>query len=269
MLALAALVAGCGPLPERGGDGDSPDWAPVAKATIRPGVQTRSPGQCTANFVFTKGEEVYLGQAAHCSSTGGPTGTDGCRTRSRPLGARVRIEGARRRGTLVYSSWLAMRKAGETDRETCQFNDFALVRIDAADRDRVNPSVPRFGGPTRVGSSKDGERVYTYGNSELRLGIELLRPKAGVNVEDSPGGWNHVVYTLTPGIPGDSGSGFLNRSGQAFGVLSTLQFLGRPLSNGVGDLRKQLDYARSHGFEGLELAEGTQEFRRPSLFGLD
>ena len=36
------------------------------------------------------------------------------------------------------------------------------------------------------------------------------------------GGWSRTVYTVTPGIPGDSGSGFLNASGQAIGVLSTV-----------------------------------------------
>lgn len=270
LLALAVALAGCDAGPVGGGDDDpdAPDWAPAARAKVRPGVQTRTGpgGQCTSNFVFYDGDEVYLGQAAHCSSTGGASSTNGCRTRSRPLGTKVRIEGASRPGTLVYNSWLAMARARERDREACQFNDFALVRIDAADRDTVNPSVPRFGGPTGLGDSEQGDRVFTYGNSQLRLGIELLRPRAGLNVDDSPGGWNHVVYTITPGVPGDSGSGYLNGSGQAFGVLSTLQFSGRPLSNGVGDLRRALDYARSHGFEDLKLAEGTEKFR-PSLFG--
>ena len=110
--------------------------------------------------------------------------------------------------------------------------------------------------------------MFTYGNSELRLGIDFLKPKSGVLVGGSPGGWSYTVYTLTPGIPGDSGSGLLNRSGQAFGTLSTLQFLGKPLSNGVGSLDKELDYARSHGFGDLKLASGTEKFERTGLFGL-
>ena len=36
------------------------------------------------------------------------------------------------------------------------------------------------------------------------------------------GGWSHDVYTVTPGIPGDSGSGFLDADGRAFGTLSTV-----------------------------------------------
>ena len=46
--------------------------------------------QCTSNFVFTQGSNVYLGQAAHCSSTGGQTSTDGCDTGSLPIGTPVR-----------------------------------------------------------------------------------------------------------------------------------------------------------------------------------
>jgi hypothetical protein len=49
---------------------------------------------------------------------------------------------------------------------------------------------------------------------------------------------------VTPGIPGDSGSGVLNAAGQAIGVLSTVALAPLPLSNGVGDLAKELEYAR-------------------------
>ena len=185
-----------------------------------------------------------------------------------PVGTPVTIQGASRPGRLAYNSWLAMQKAGESNREACAYNDLALVRIDPVDRDKVNPTVPKFGGPTGLGDVAKGQEVFTYGNSELRLGIDFLKPKSGLLVGGSPGGWSHTVYTLTPGIPGDSGSGLLNRSGQAFGTLSTLQFLGKPLSNGVGNLDKELDYARSHGFGDLELANGTEKFERTGLFGL-
>jgi hypothetical protein len=47
-------------------------WAPVGQATVHPGVQVFTEGaQCTSNFVFEEGASVYLGQAAHCSGTGG------------------------------------------------------------------------------------------------------------------------------------------------------------------------------------------------------
>jgi hypothetical protein len=264
-LALALSIAGCS---VGGGDDNSePDWAKASEAKIRPGVQTKSPGQCTANFVFYDGDGVYLGQSAHCAGTGGETDTNGCKTGSKPLGTTVKIEGATKPGKLAYSSWLAMKKANETDKETCAYNDLALVKIDPDDEKLVNPSIPKFGGPQGMGPATVNSQVYTYGNSELRLGIALLSPKNGLVVENSPGGWSHTVYTLTPGIPGDSGSAVLNSKGQALGTLSTVMFTGKPLSNGIGDLTKELAYAKAHGFPDLKLADGTEKFRK-SLFGI-
>jgi hypothetical protein len=237
-------------------------WAPADQATIHPGVQTITEGgQCTSNFVYQDGSDVYLGQAAHCSGTGAATETNGCDSGSRPLGTAVEIEGATQPGTMVYNSWLAMQSAGETDADTCAYNDLALVRVNPADVANVNPSVPGFGGPTGVGSwGGTGSTVYTYGNSSLRGGVTALSPKQGVVVQNGPSGWTHDVYTVTPGIPGDSGSGFLNANGAAIGVLSTVQLAPLAGSNGVGDLGKELAYARSHGFGGLQLVPGTESF---------
>ncbi len=81
-----------------------------------------------------------------------------------------------------------------------------------------------------------GDTVYTYGNSSLRGGVAQLRPKQGIVVQSEGNGWSRTVYTVTPGIPGDSGSGFLSGSGQAIGTLSTLQVAPVAGSNGVGDL---------------------------------
>lgn len=212
-------------------------WAPADQATVHPGVQVFTEGaQCTSNFVFEGAANVYLGQAAHCSGTGGQTETDGCSSGSLPLGTPVKVTGASKTGTLAYSSWLTMQANGETNPDACAFNDFALIRLDPADTGRVNPSVPGFGGPTGVGGVGGlGSTVYSYGDSELRGGITKLSPKQGIVVQNEGGGWSHNVVTLTPGIPGDSGSGFLNSSGAALGVLSTLQLAPLSGSNGVGD----------------------------------
>ena len=78
-------------------------WAPEGSATIHPGVMTftggssfvNGAGQCTANFVFTDASgNTYLGQAAHCSSTGGDTDTNGCTTKSLPLGTPIYAGGS-------------------------------------------------------------------------------------------------------------------------------------------------------------------------------
>ena len=245
-------------------------WAPAASASIHPGVQTvTSGGQCTSNFVFQDGSNVYLGQAAHCSSTGGQTSTYGCETGSQPIGTPVEIEGASRPGTMVYNSWLTMQATGETDPDTCAFNDLALVRVDPADVVNVNPSVPGFGGPTGLGPSSAmlGDTVYSYGNSSLRFGIGPLKPKQGVVIQGEGNGWSRTVLTATPGIPGDSGSGFLSGSGEAIGVLSTLQVLPLPGTNGVGDLRHEIDYMHARSsFTGTNLVPGTEPFK-PDLVG--
>lgn len=243
----------------------APSWAPAATASIRPGVQTFSEGaQCTANFVFTDSAgAVYLGQAAHCSGTGGPTETNGCNSGSLRLGTPVKIEGASKPGTLVYNSWITMQAKGETDPNACQYNDFALVKIDAADVGKVNPSVPFFGGPVGLASAGTavGDAVYSYGNSKLRLGLSVLSPKRGVSIGDGGDGWSHLVYTVSPGIPGDSGSGVLDKAGRALGVLSTVQVLPLAGSNGVGDLPRELAYLKANsGLPAVTLAEGTEAF---------
>jgi hypothetical protein len=240
-----------------------PTWAPASSATVHPGVMTYTEGgQCTSNFVFYDASNtVYIGQAAHCSSTGGSTETDGCLADSHPNGTAVEVNGASQPGTMVYNSWNAMQAAGETDANTCAYNDFALIRLNAADYGKVNPSVPTLGGPSGMGTTTATlDDVYSYGNSSLRQGITLLSPKLGKSLGASGGGWTHLVYTVTPGIPGDSGSGFMDAQGRAFGVLSTLQIAPVVASNGVSDLPKALAYMRTHGGPDVTLAKGTKAF---------
>ena len=95
-------------------------WAPAATAPIHPGVMTNTEGsgQCTSNFIFTRGGDIYIGQAAHCSSTGAATDTNGCTAASLPLGTKVEVDGASVKGTLAYNSWLTMQANGEADEET-------------------------------------------------------------------------------------------------------------------------------------------------------
>jgi hypothetical protein len=249
-------------------------WAPADRATIRPGVQMYTKGgQCTGNFVFTdRRGRVYVGYAAHCASTGTATDTDGCQAVSLPLGTRVRFaQGGSPAGDgttvgfgrLVYSSWLTMRRLGTRNKDACAHNDFALVRVGKAHRGKVNPSVPFWGGP--VGLDRDGtavgEDVFSFGSSSLRGGAPLLAPKQGRSLGMTGGGWNHLVYTFTTGVPGDSGSAFLDADGKAIGTLSTLTIAPLTASNGVSDLRRQLRFAqRRSGIAGLRLVRGTESF---------
>jgi len=243
----------------------TPRWAPESRATIHPGVMTDTNGaQCTANFVFYDRNVVYIGQAAHCAGTGASDETDGCHAKSLALNTPVAIEGARRPGRIVYSSWLTMQRRRERDANACADNDFALVRISRVDFGRVNPTIPFWGGPTGIETRTTlGQTVLSYGNSELRGGNPVLARKQGKSLGDGDGGWTHTVYTATPGIPGDSGSAFIDDHGRAFGVLSTVALAPLAASNGVGDLSKELAYLRHRTRFRIALAHGTRRFRGP------
>jgi hypothetical protein len=246
----------------------APTWAPAGTAPVHPGVQTfTNAAQCTSNFVFyDAANTVYLGQAAHCAGTDGNTATNGCSAGTLPVGTPVEVTGATQPGTIAYSSWATMQADGESDPDTCQYNDIALIRLGPADAANTNPTVPFWGGPTGLATTTAlGDKVLTYGNSELRAGVTALSPKQGVSLGAAAGGWTHQVYTVTPGIPGDSGSGFMDASGRAFGILSTVQLAPEPASNGVGDLSRELAYMRAHGGPDVTLANGTGAFRGPLL----
>jgi len=252
-------------------------FAAAGSATITPGVQTYTDdAQCTTNYVFVdNARNVYLGQAAHCSGTGKETQTNGCQTGSLPLGTTVTfnkggnpITGEGRElgsGTLVYDSWLTMQRKGEGDPATCQYNDLALVRVDPADVAKINPSVPFWGGPTGLNTNGiiGAAEVYSYGSSSLKFSIARLSKQHGVSRADRSvvDGWSHTVQMRIPGIPGDSGSAYLDSQGRALGVLSTVG-LSWPVLNNIGDLNHELQYARANsGIAGLQLVLGTEPFR--------
>ena len=249
-------------------------YAPADTATIHPGVMMYTDGaQCTANFVFTDGTgNTYVSYAAHCAGTGAATDTNGCDTQSLPLGTKVTFneggsllnEGTQvGTGTLAYSSWLTMQRVGETNADACAYNDLALVKVDQQYVGDVNPSIPFWGGPTGVNTSGTaaGDKLYTYGNSSLRGGVSALSPHVGVSLGDDGNGWTHALYSVSPGVPGDSGSAFVDANGKALGVLSTIGLAPLPASNNIGDVNKELNYARAHsGIGGLSLVNGTEPF---------
>lgn len=251
--------------------------APAAAGAITPGVQMFTQGaQCTGNFVFrdARGRE-YVGYAAHCAGRGQATDTNGCTTPSLPLGSRVRFaEGATAatagttlgHGRLVYSSWRTMQQRGTSRAAPCAANDFALVRVSRADRGKVDPTVPFWGGPTGLGDgAAAGEQVYSYGQSSLRP-TTLLSPRTGLSVRRTHRGWGMDVYTVTPGVPGDSGSGFLDAQGRAVGTLSTVALAPLAGSNGLGNLARELAFAQRHsGIKGLHLVEGGPFSALPSV----
>lgn len=257
-------------------DDPEPEWAAAGEADIYPGRQVRTAGgQCTSNFIFLEVgtevdvdgnevevlEDVLIGMAAHCAGTDGNTATNGCEAGSRPLGTAVEIVGATQPGSLAYSSWLAMQNGGPTPSGACQGNDFALVSIHEDDWSTINPSLPFWGGPEGIGGPTDtGEANYSFGNSGLRLGIETLSPKRGVTAAMRNDDWTHVVYAVSPGIPGDSGSGTLDSDGAAIGVTSVIYAAPFPAGNGLADVGKSLAYANAYTGNDYRLVDGTEPF---------
>lgn len=234
-----------------------PSWAPIDSATIQPGVQMVTSGaQCTSNFIFydepSPGTfDIYIGYAAHCAGLGGSTDTNGCLAGSAPIGTAVSIDGANHVGRLAWSSWDAMIRNNEpTNSNACAYNDLAIVKIDPRDHGRVNPSALHFGGPTGLcGGPGFGADVISYGNSGLRFGIDLVAPKQGISLGTSGAGWTTTVYMVSPGIPGDSGSGYMDSDHCAFGVTSTVALFPYALSNGISSLQQGLAYAAADGFD--------------------
>lgn len=257
-LAVCALVSAA-PLQKR-----QPTWADASAATVHPGVNTdTNGGSCTSNFVFyDSSNNVYIGQAAHCSGTGEATSTDGCQSGSLPEGTKINVDGASQPGTMVYNSWIRMQQKGERDANTCAYNDFALIKLDPADYAKVNPSIPKFGGPSGIRTSDvaTGEPIFAFTNSVLRQGIPFLQPKYGVQTQQIGEGWSHQVLGQFD-IPGDSGSGAIDGKGLAVGTLSTLALLPIPTINGFGDFSKEYEYMRSFDdLSDIVLALGTEPY---------
>ena len=132
--------------------------APAPAAPVRPAVtaepgafgpgavtETAGAGLCTAGFVLTAGDRTFLAQAAHCGGTGDETETDGCTSAAVPLGTPVTVRGAGRTvtGTLAWSSWNTMQARGETDPDTCAYNDLALVELPPGAESSAGAAVPR------------------------------------------------------------------------------------------------------------------------------
>lgn len=276
LLICLALTA-CGGSSNSGGGGFSADaggsdggsagsriptqFGEPQNSQIRPGVNVVANGSlCTSNFLYTLNDQtVYIGVAAHCFSPDTNQGIDPCEAQNLPIGFdQVQIENAQFPGELVYSSWQAMKEVGESPGSAaCAFNDFALVRIDPRDLANIHPAVRAIGGPIalRGGVAEIGESFSAYGRSPDHFGIETLETRSGTITGVLGGGWFYETATTNPlnsAIPGDSGGPVLDGEGRALAVTSVLTFtLGltlTPVTNGVVNLDRALEYAMDNGF---------------------
>ena len=245
-----------------------PAWPDLEDAALRPGdkllpqdVELAPPAfslrSCTVNFVFASPDNrsLYVGTASHCVS-------------GMKVGDPLRVSGVAD-AVLAYCSWGAMEgsatcadKIGD-DKVTLDRafpNDFALFRIDDADRAKVHPAVRHWGGPTGLaGPPAARASVLTYGNSAARdagqRGVEAQDAREGY-VTGSDAWWTDVVL-LGPSVPGDSGSPVLLADGRALGVVKTLDYG----TNGVMNLDAALAFL--HGATGLRVELRTWPLLAP------
>ena len=105
--------------------------------------------------------------------------------------------------------------------------------------------MPIWGGPTGLDRSASfGESTYTYGDSGLRAGLEALSPKFGFTTGDDNDGWTHGIYTVTPGIFGDSGSACPGSDRRRPRRAEHRRTARRSRENNVADLARALDYMK-------------------------
>lgn len=220
---------------------DDPGWPDPADAPVRPGVKAGSGDAllvghfCTVNFVFGTPDNrtLYVGLASHCLT-------------GKKLGDDVPLASGAVHAVLAYCSYGAIDGTEECtdntkDDDERDWNDFALLRIKDEDRAKVHPGLLRFGGPTGLaGALGPGDRVLTYGNTDLRDGgrplPDALDARPGVVTGRTD--WITEVVLAGPGIPGDSGSPVLAADGSALGVM---KYLGAG-TNGVTNLDAALAY---------------------------
>ena len=229
-----------------------PGWPRIGEAAVRPGVKLFEPletqlgraeyGGCTASFVFSSldNRTLYVATASHCVSRYG-------------IGDPIVLALGKARGVVAYCSFGTMDGSDACPDKGLTgppANDFALIRIDDADRAKVHPAMLGFGGPTGIADAVEpGAAALTYGNTDLRdvrqeTIPDALDARAGRVRETSE--WTTIVTFDVNGVPGDSGSPALLADGRALGVVQTLDIAqcsgGRADSNAVANLFRALQY---------------------------
>jgi hypothetical protein len=235
-----------------------PIWAAASRATIHPGVVVTMAGvKCLAGYVLTNGRQVFLAVPASCSGVSDGQETDGCAEAQVPPGLPASIQGAKHKGTLVYSSFTRMQSTGVSSANKCAYNSLSLVRLDRRDIKRTNPSVPMIGGPTGVSTAAPAFP------DQLTLFLSGAPVKAQAT-STSGGGWAHgtivdgEVNNLSVGAPA------LLANGRALGMVSIVPQMGGPGETTIGDLGRELTYLhRISRFAHVHLVKGTVGYKAP------
>ena len=126
------------------------------------------------------GGNTYIGQAAHCASTGAATDTNGCRRARCRSAPRSTSRGPRDPGPRLQLVADDAGRGRDEPRHLRQYNDLALVKLDPGRRRQGQSVGAGLRRAHRGGrASATGDDVYSYGNSSLRVGVTLLSPRRG------------------------------------------------------------------------------------------
>jgi hypothetical protein len=239
----------------------SPQWAPATSAKVHPGMVIEIASvKCIVGFVLTDGTRVFLAIPASCTGVSAGQPPDGCSEAQVPVGLPITVPGAQHKGRLVYSSFTQMQLSGETRANRCAANNMSLIRLDARDVRRTNPSVPLLGGPTGVAwtAPAEGDQLHAY----------IKTTATAVAMQAQRGGWAEQILPATQVSATDVGSPVLTDSGRALGMVSIVQQIqGGPIT--VSRLDHELAYLHLlWRFRSVHLARGTTKFGSPVVGGL-
>lgn len=203
----------------------------AACAGLSPGDQIVSDGaSCTLAFLVAAKDGLYFMTAGHCVQVDA--------TVENP------DYGVIGKGALHH---LEPETGSPQDGEPGE--DFALIRIDPALYDDLNPKVCGWDGPTGIYDEVPGSGgVRHYGHGLVfGEGGPTTQQRTGTNLVNDD---NFAFYWTGAGVPGDSGSAVLAEDGRALGVLTHLS-----ISVGVGGGAQS--NGGTHMFRGYDLANAS------------
>ncbi|HEV8361206.1 MAG TPA: hypothetical protein VGR28_12210 [Candidatus Thermoplasmatota archaeon] len=221
-----------GPLPGDGlASGATPENHPCG-GKIRPGVRAvfNNAYLCTLNWIYADSAgALYIGTAGHCAPNLNPL--------------TISAAGVADIGDPAFT--LGSGGVG---------NDFALIKINPAYYDLVDPTLCHWGGPQGMATANTDPTLLHYGWGVDFSSFSQTRPRAGVTQ-----GWGagSIVF-LGAVAPGDSGSPLMmydaeNGQGLAVGVITHTSYvqaphLGQQYANRVDSGLARANAAQGKGY---------------------
>ena len=188
------------------------------------------------------------------------------------MGTPVEVDGASKPGD--HGLQLVDRHAGAPARptpDTCAYNDLALRAARPGRRGQGQPVGARSGAArpgVNTAGTQAGDTVYSpTATPRCAAASPRSRRSRARASATTASGWS------TPSTPSPRASratraaAFLDASGKALGVLSTVAIAPLAGSNGVGDVAKEVAYMQAHGGPSASIVNGTEPFTG-SLLGL-